>query len=276
MSEAEDFQRWVGRTRSSDAAIDPTVCERLAATFGIEWNRDSLPPCWHWLYHLDAAQRADIRLDGHATAGDFLPPIQAKRRMFAGSRLRFHQPVRLGVKTHSRQTISRIEKKSGRQGDIWLITIETEILKGDQLLVEEQKSIVLLQTSGGPRTGRQSDMKAEWTDTETPDEVLLFRFSALTFNSHRIHYDREYVTSVEGYPERVVHGPLQAMLLALKAEEWAGKPLEYFNFRGVAPAFLGDRLTLNGRRGDNDSLQLEIHAQDGIVTTTAEAGIGGN
>ncbi len=274
MAPAGEYQDWVGQSRSSEAIIHRETCEQLAATFGIESDADELPPCWHWLYHLDVVERDRIGVDGHPTTGHFLPPIPAKRRMFAGSSLRFHRPVRFGASTELRQTVSRIEKKTGRQGDIWLITVAIDLLQAEHLLVEEQKTIVLLQTSGGPRTGRQSDMAAQWTETETPDAVQLFRYSALTFNAHRIHYDRDYVTEVEGYPERVIHGPLQAMLLALKAEEWSGRPLRSFAFRGVAPAFLGDVLTLKGRRGDTDRLQLEVHAQDGIVTTTAEAEFG--
>lgn len=273
MEQAGEFRGWVGRSRSSEAVIHREFAERLAATFGIENKSEELPPCWHWLYHHDVVGRSHIGHDGHPAAGDFLPPIPAKRRMFAGSKLRFHRPVRLGASTELRQTLSRVEKKTGRQGDIWLITVAMDLFEAEQLLVEEQKTIVLLRTSGGPRTGRQSDMAAQWTETETPDAVQLFRFSALTFNAHRIHYDRDYVTEVEGYPERVIHGPLQAMLLALKAEEWAGEPLRSFAFRGVAPAFLGDVLTLNGRRGDTNRMQLEVHTQDGIVTTVAEAEI---
>ncbi len=271
MQEAGEFQGWIGRSRSSRAVIHRETCDRLAATFGIERQGDCLPPCWHWLYHLDVADRSGINLDGHAVTGDFLPPIPAKRRMFAGSRLRFHRPVRFGGATELRQSVSRIEKKSGRHGDIWLITVAIELLEENRLLVEEQKTIVMLHTSGGPRTGGQSEMKAQWTAAETPDAVQLFRFSALTFNAHRIHYDRDYATGIEGYPERVIHGPLQAMLLALKAEEWAAAPLRSFRFRGIAPAFLGDVLTLNGCRGNGGGLLLEIHAQDGIVTTSAEA-----
>lgn len=273
---ADDFQGWVGRSRSSEAVIDGETSERLAAALGIEGNSHRLPPCWHWLYHLDAVDRARVGSDGHPVAGEFLPPIPARRRMFAGSSLRFHNPVRRGMSTRLQQTISRIERKTGRQGDIWLITVAMDLCEGERLLVEEHKTIVLLQTSGGPRTGRQSEMVAQWRDTETPDAVQLFRFSALTFNAHRIHYDRDYVREVEGYPERVIHGPLQAMLLALKAEQWSGRPLRSFAFRGVAPAFLGDELTLKGRRCEPDQLELEVHAQDGVVTTTAKAELGGD
>ena len=271
MAPAGNFQDWAGRSRSSVAIIHRETSERLAATFGIACDGKELPPCWHWLYHLDAVERSRINLDGHPTAGDFLPPIPAKRRMFAGSSLRFHRPVHFGASTELRQTVSRIEKKTGRQGDIWLITIVIELLEAEQLLIEEQKTIVLLQNSGAPRTGRQTVMAGHWSEPESPDAVQLFRFSALTFNAHRIHYDLEYATGVEGYPERVIHGPLQAMLLALKAEEWSDRKLRSFAFRGIAPAFLGDVLTFKGHRSDINRLQLEVHAQDGIVTTTADA-----
>ena len=268
---AEDYGAWIGRSRTSEEVIDAGPRDRLAATLGIEPNGDTLPVCWHWLYHLDKAPRDRIREDGHAITGDFLPPIPARRRMFAGTRLSFHRPVRVGAATTQRQTVTRIEKKSGRQGDIWLISVSLELLEGADLLVEEQKTIVLLQTLGGPRSGAPSEMVPDWSEDEMVDEVLLFRYSALTFNAHRIHYDREYATRVEGYPERVVHGPLQATLLAMKAEMWGGAPLRSFTFRGVAPAFVDDTLTLCGRGQEDGRLQLEIRAQDGIATTTAQA-----
>lgn len=269
--QTETFAKWVGLEQSSDAEITTDTAQKMAAMLGIEPPRQVLPACWSWLYHLEVAPRGQINSDGHAITGAFLPPIPAKRRMFAGSYLTFHAPVRIGAQTRLRQTLCDVQYKPGRQGGMWIVTVGMDLYEGSDLLIKERRNIVYLNTLGGPRQGPTSHMQADFSDTENPDEILLFRFSALTFNSHRIHYDQVYTTRVEQYPERVVHGPLQAILLAGCAERWSGHPLTKYSFRGQAPAFLGDQLTLRGSKAEPGKIDLEICAADGIVTTSARA-----
>ncbi len=266
-----ELEGWRAKTRSRNSVMDPGPARRLAATLDRAAPVDVLPACWAWLYHLEAAPHARLGPDGHPVTGDFLPALPATRRMFAGSEMTFHAPVVFGTTVELRETVANVEKKTGKTDDLWLVTLAITLRAGEALLVEERRTVAYLPTAGGLRTGQVSDLKPAHETDVTPDEAMLFRFSALTFNSHRIHYDQAYATGVEGYPERVIHGPLQAMLLAGCAERWSGKALAGFRFRAVAPAFLGDTLSLCAAATDGNRMALEIRTPDGITTTKAQA-----
>ena len=164
-----------------------------------------------------------------------------------------------------------VTAKKSRSGGIYFVTVQRDLVGDAGVFIEETRSIVYLATQGVERVRNPSAFFPDWTEDVALDVVQLFRFSALTFNAHRIHYDLSYATEVEGYPERVVHGPLQALLLAYAAQSRAPGPLTEFEFRGTAPAFLGDRLTLAGRAPKDGEMTLEIHAPDGTATTRARA-----
>jgi hydroxyacyl-ACP dehydratase HTD2-like protein with hotdog domain len=214
-----------------------------------------LPPLWHWLYFLDWAPQHDLGEDGHLREGHFLPPIPNRRRMIAGGRLEVHRPLELGRKAERVSTLGEVAVKQGSTGDMVFVTVRHEISQYSRLcLVEEQdvvyrsgederrKAIFSVDTAEAPASG------APWQLSLRPDSRLLFRFSALTANAHRIHYDAPYVREVEGYPGLVVHGPL---LVLLMLELVRDQKLRSLSFRLRRPVFAGEHVSALG--GPDDS-----------------------
>jgi len=176
---------------------------------------DALPPLWHWLYFLPAARQSALGEDGHPARGGFLPPVPLPRRMWAGGRFTFHRPLRVEEAISRTSTVQDVTVKPGRNGPLCFVLVRHEIAGENGLALIEEHDIVYRDL---PRPGEAAVPKparddAVWHTDIRPDDVLLFRYSALTFNSHRIHYDRRYVTQTEGYPGLIVHGPLIATLL---------------------------------------------------------------
>jgi 3-methylfumaryl-CoA hydratase len=234
-----------------------------------------LPLLWQWLYFLETPDAERLGRDGHALKGDFLPPIEQPRRMFVGGRSRLEHPLRLGEPAELVESILRCEPKEGRSGSMTLLSLSYRYHQGGRLCITEERDFMYLQDRNTPRQDeppvQASPVPEAQLAKELPtDPVLLFRFSALTFNGHRIHYDREYAREVEGYPDRVVHGPLTALLLAEMAAEQAG-PLRAFSFRARAPLFSGDSIRLRGEPV-GEKIELTAYRPDGQVAMTAEAG----
>ena len=216
------LKTWVGRTSEASDIAAPGPLKRLAALLDHEtppWIPDQLPPLAQWLYFLPGARESELDKDGHPKRGDFLPPVPLPRRMWAGSRIEFHAPIPIGAAMTQKSTIAAVEAKSGASGEMVFVTVRHEISAGKYLAITEEQDIVYREplktaaTAATPRLTGEEERKPEWTRAITPDPVQLFRFSALTFNSHRIHYDREYCRAVEGYPGLVVQGPYTATLL---------------------------------------------------------------
>ncbi len=240
-----DFSAWIGRTESVADGLSPEQASRAAATFddGTTDVREgsAVPPLWQWFYFLPHAPQAALDGDGHPKRGGFLPPIPYPRRMFAGSRMVFHHPLRLGAAATRDGEIRNVVLKSGRSGSLAFVTVAYRFLQDGVLCIEEEQDIVYREP-GPPAPLPQvlplpAQDPAHWQRTITPDARLLFRFSALTFNAHRIHYDRPYARDEEGYPGLVVHGPLTAMLLADLVRRNTARGIGAFSFRGVAPLF---------------------------------------
>jgi 3-methylfumaryl-CoA hydratase len=236
---------------------------RLAATLdhdGAHWPADALPPLAHWLFTLPGASQSELGSDGHPARGGFLPPIAQPRRMWAGGRLSFLAPIRFGSTLRRRTTILAIDVKASGMTFVTL----SHVIEADGIMaVQEEQDLVYLPITP-PAPPKQTDVpQAETERTFVADETMLFRFSALTFNAHRIHYDRDYARQVELYPEIVVHGPLQAMLLMDHAQRGGLVPTR-FAFRGRAPLYARTRATL--ARAGND---LWVRNAAGEVTMTA-------
>jgi 3-methylfumaryl-CoA hydratase len=282
MSEAflATLQDWIGRTETVSDEITAAPVRALAATL----DRDDplpqagtpLPPLWHWLYFLPAHRAGEIGLDGHAKRGGFLPPVPLPRRMWAGGRLQWDiaNPLRVGDAARRVSRIASVTHKSGRSGDLVFVTVVHEVHNAKGLSLGEQHDIVYraaAQPGEAPPAPVAADGNAAWQRELTPDEVLLFRYSALTFNGHRIHYDRRYVTEVEGYPGLVVHGPLIATLLVdLVRRHVPGAKLRKFDFKALRPAFDGRALRVNGRpEGNTVALWAQDH--EGWLTMKASA-----
>jgi 3-methylfumaryl-CoA hydratase len=242
-AERDSVQDWVGRSETQTDVIDPRPVALLSATL----DRDDpppregglLPPLWHWLYFLPSYKHSDAGPDGHAKRGGFLPPVPLPRRMWAGSRLVWTLPLCIGDTLTRVSRIASITEKQGASGALVFVVVRHELSTGSGLALTEEHDIVYrdLAAPGSTAATRASE-KPAWQRRIVPDDVLLFRYSALTFNSHRIHYDRRYVTEVEGYPGLVVHGPLLATLLAdLMRRHRVGEALARFEFRARRPLF---------------------------------------
>jgi 3-methylfumaryl-CoA hydratase len=216
---------------------------------------DPLPPMWHWFTMLDHPAQSEIGADGHPVVGPLMPPIPGRRRVFAGGRLRLVAPIPVGAELSCRSSVAGVSVKSGGSGDFALVTVHHELaVKGATVGVEEQDIIYRSAQDGAPpRAARQSHTELReptwaWRLELLADSVLLFRFSALTYNGHRIHYDRPYATEVEGYQDLVVHGPLLALLaLELPRVHSPDRAVRGFDYRLVQPAFAPSRNVGMGR-----------------------------
>lgn len=235
---------------------------------------DPLPPLWHWFTLLEHPASAELGTDGHPTDGSFLPPIPGRRRMFAGGRLRQDAPIPVGALLTSRSAVADVQVKTGRSGEMAFVTVRQELAAdGRPVAVEEQDLVYRSEPEGtpprrlpAPETGVAEPVGA-WRAELATDAVLLFRYSALTYNAHRIHYDHPYVTDVEGYPGLVVHGPLLALLaLELPRRHAPGRAVRRLAYRLVRPAFAPATLVAAGTpdaatvaaRGAAPSLTAEI------------------
>ena len=303
------LQSWAGKTETLSDVITAAPLRALSATL----DRDdalpvpgtALPPLWHWLYFLPQHRQSEIGPDGHAKRGGFLPPVPLPRRMWAGGRLQWlpDNPLLVGDAV---QRISRIESvthKAGRTGDLLFVLVKHEVHNANGLALTEEHDIVYraaqvptlgtgesslpsegaLAARGGPSPLAQprdpvplpiaAEKGAPWQREVVPDDVLLFRYSALTFNSHRIHYDRRYVTEVEGYPGLIVHGPLIATLLIDLVRRNAPHAfIKSFNFKAVRPTFDLHPFRLNGQTSeDGKSVRLAAQDHEGWLTMLGTA-----
>ena len=245
------LRQWLGRTEERSATIEAEPAAKLSATLDyagpVVGPGDPLPPCWHWLYFHEAVPASGLGEDGHPARGGFLPPVALPRRMWAGGRLEFHRPVPLGEQLTRHSTVQGIELKQGSSGPLVFVSVLHRLMRGDSLCIEELQHLVYRDIApySPPKAQETAAQPVQVQRTVTPDEVMLFRYSALTFNSHRIHFDRSYATDVEGYPDLVVQGPLTAtLLLDLVCREVPDAVVARFEFRGRAPLFAGQRLDL--------------------------------
>jgi 3-methylfumaryl-CoA hydratase len=275
----DHLRTWINRqeTMTDTATLVPVAA--LSATLDRDdpppKNGDILPPLWHWLYHLPLARQSQLGPDGHPRRGGFLPPVPLPRRMWAGGRLTFHRPILLGQQITRTSTIVDVTEKAGRSGSLCFVLVRHEIAGPDGLALTEEHDIVYRDPPAPDEPApqpRPAPTDAAWRRTIVPDDVLLFRYSALTFNGHRIHYDRRYVTTEEGYPGLVVHGPLIATLLVdLYRRHNDDRPLRAFRFRALSPLFDIAPFSVNGRPGADSKVALWAANADGGLAMEAEA-----
>ncbi|MFQ5958379.1 MAG: MaoC family dehydratase N-terminal domain-containing protein, partial [Alphaproteobacteria bacterium] len=265
---------WVGRRRSAEDVIAPGPVARLAATLDRDdpppAAGDALPPGWHWLYFLHATPHKGLGPDGHDVRGGFLPPVALPRRMWAGGRMTFGEPLRIGESARRESEIVSITPKEGRAGALVFVTVRHVFSGEGGTAVEEEHDVVYREApqAGAPEPAPAMPPQAPaWEHRVDPDPVLLFRFSALTFNGHRIHYDRDYATGVEGYPGLVVHGPLTAILLLdLLRRSLPDRAPARFDYRALVPLFDTAPFTVAGAPGeDGRSAALWAARPDGAM-----------
>ena len=253
MSTPEDLSAWVGRSEEVSDVLEPARSNALRAALGDITPLaagDPLPLLYHWLYFWDVRPPKDLGGDGHPARGGFLPPVPLPRRMWAGGRLRFLKPLLVGERVTRVSTILKVEAKSGRSGNLVFVTVKHQLAGAQGPAVVEEQDIVYREVAAPGSIAAPLDdatpPRAPWRRDVYPSPVLLFRYSALTMNGHRIHYDRPYATNEESYPGLVVHGPLQATLLADLATRYLTVPIAAFEFRGTSPAFEGIMLHVCG------------------------------
>ncbi len=269
-------QSHVGRTETRHDRIDPRLVEGLAATLGRPLPDGDLPPLWQWMLFQDWRPAAGLGPDGHPLRGGLLPPVHdLPRRMWAGGRLEFHAAgLRAEDRVSRTSTIRRVEEKSGGSGRLVFVTVHHLVEGPRGPVLEEEQDIVYRGTEGAAVRAAEAApaMPGAAEASLVPDSVMLFRYSALTGNGHRIHYDRPYVTAEEGYPGLVVHGPLQATLLARHVLDQApaGARLARFGYRGRRPCFDGNRLTLLATLSGREA-RAESRDAGGATCMSAEA-----
>jgi 3-methylfumaryl-CoA hydratase len=272
---------WVGREQSQQDLITAAPLAGLSATL----DRDDappvagtpVPPLWHWLYFLPQAPAREIGPDGHPKRGGFLPPVALPRRMWAGGRLEFLQPLRVGETATRHSRILSVDVKQGRSGTLVFVTVRHDYTGDRGPALTEEHDIVyrdLPQPGAAAPAAQAAPADAAFSRDIVPDPVLLFRYSALTFNGHRIHYDRPYVTDVEGYPGLIVHGPLIAtLLLDLLRRERPDAALRRFAFKAVRPIFDIHRFSVCGRPEGSGAVSLWARDHEGALAMQARADV---
>jgi 3-methylfumaryl-CoA hydratase len=266
----------VGRVEEARDIVTARQARQMAATLDMSGpsfaDGDPLPALWHWMGWTPETPMAELGPDGHPAKGGFLPPVPLERRMWAGGRLEFLAPLRIGETLHRRSEILNVAEKTGSTGRMVFVTVRHEVTGQDGLAIREEQDIVYIAmpdrfTPPPPVPAAP----AAWRQDVAMDSVRLFRFSALTFNAHRIHFDLPYATAVEKYPGLVVHGPMQAMLLMQAARGRSGGNVPRgYRFRGVRPLFHFDALSLQGEGVADGAEALATVNGEGLVCMRAD------
>jgi 3-methylfumaryl-CoA hydratase len=266
-------ESWRPRPVTDHDVLAEGPVRALAAVLDQPAPQDALPPLWHWLHFLEWPARSELGADGHPLAGHFLPPIPDRRRMFAGGRLNLLRPLLIGRPADRTRSVTDVVVKHGSAGEMAFVTVRSEISQDGELCAVDEQDLVYrsgedsargalsaIDTDGVPATDSPFQLAL------TPDPVLLFRFSALTGNAHRIHYDTPYVTQVEHYPGLVVHGPL-LVLLMLEVVRGQGKQIDSVSYRLRRPVFAGEHVLATGERtGDGVALRIATAREDRSAT----------
>jgi 3-methylfumaryl-CoA hydratase len=279
ISLAEHFKDWVGRRYQRDDVIDRRLVEHFSAMLAPHFSKiPPVPPGLFWCLSPDVLPSEDLGGDGHPRMGLLMPALPLPRRMWAGGELVFHRDFSLDARVTKTSTIENIYFKKGRSGDLAFVTVRHHYHEAQHLVLDERQDIVYRDPpseTAMPETqiadNKQSPEPGPSVWRIVPDPVLLFRYSALTMNGHRIHYDHPYATGIEGYKGVVVHGPLQATLMLNLATNLLGKLPEKFTYRGLAPLTLGAHLTVSGTVGAGDNISTSIISSTGIETMTGIA-----
>ena len=274
-------RQWIGRSDTRTGRIDAEPARRMQALLDREpglVDGDALPPLWTWFYFLDNHRVGVLERDGRTVLGDFLPPVALPRRMWAGGRFRFERPLLIGESGRKVSEITDVRIKEGRTGALCFITARHGYERSDGSLCLTEEHDIVYREDPSPNSPKPvppvAPKGATVSRTISPSELMLFRYSALTYNGHRIHYDRDYCRMVEGYPDLVFHGPLTATLLADLAVEAGGRrPLVAFDYRAVSPLFDTADFTIQAKPAENEEAALDLWAvnPDGGLAMTARA-----
>lgn len=263
-----DYSAWMGRTEDAVDELSLNLIKRIAATFGQTPPAagQPLPALWMWCFFQEPVAESQLGGDGHPARGGFLPPADNRNRMWAGGRVDFIAPLIVGAQAQRRSTLLHIEQKHGRTGALLFVTVRHEYLQNGQLCVREEQDIVYREPNPPKLHSAPAEASADWSETVTPTPTLLFRYSAVTFNGHRIHYDYPYVTGTEGYAGLVVHGPMIATLnLQAFMRANPGKQVRHFAYRGVRPLTVPGAFEVAGRISAPGQARLWAGNADGVA-----------
>lgn len=264
----QDLTQWVGRTEEAQEILSASQLAGLSALLGEDGAGiepgDKLKPTAHWLFFQPRAPQSEIGADGHPKRGGFLPPVELPRRMWAGTRIDYAEPLLVGETATRKSEILSVTEKNGAAGPLVFVTVRHTYIGARGVALVEEQDIVYREDPkpDAPKPkGKPAPENGVWAETATPDPVMLFRYSAVTFNGHRIHYDLPYANEVEGYPERVVHGPLTATLL-IEAFKRNNKSLDVasYHYRSVSPLFCGETITFSGAPSDGEPGVFDVWA----------------
>ena len=267
-----NLQQWVGRKETHRDVATAWPIAAMAATLDRHdpppREGDTIPDGWHWSYFLETSPASDLAQDGHTKRGGFLPPVTLPRRMWAGGRLDFRRAIKIGESLSRESEILSVTAKSGNSGNLIFVTVRHTVSTSNQVAVVEEHDIVYRDAAvpGAPTPpAKPAPANPGWQHEVMPDEAMLFRYSALIFNAHRIHYDIDYCRKEEGYPGLIVHGPLQTTLLLDLSRRFAGKPVRHLDYRAMSPLFHNNKIIVGG-----------ILAADGASARLWTAGPSGN
>ncbi|HVX77832.1 MAG TPA: MaoC family dehydratase N-terminal domain-containing protein [Bradyrhizobium sp.] len=275
--DVDHLRQWIGRSTEASDIVTAQLVKGLRATLFQEIGEprlgDAAPFTTHWCLAQPVFPMSELGRDGHPARGGFLPPVPLPRRMWAGGELEFFDPLRVGDEAKRVSRIADVTMKAGSTGTLCFVSVAHEVTTPRGLAIRERQDIVYREMSATSQAApaKPAAPPAQHREAHVSDPVLLFRYSALTFNGHRIHYDRDYVTKVEGYPGLIFHGPLQAsFLVEMAAKLSGGKPPKKFTYRGVQPLFEGSEFSINANRTDG-GMELWIGNAEGQPTMKGTA-----
>lgn len=268
---------WIGKSEDRSDSMSVEQLQRFEAMM----NRDpsqiaegaELAPCAHWIYFTPALPQSELGVNGNAMNDSLLPPVDLPRRMWAGGKLTFKKSLKVGIPAEKKSTVTKIEEKEGSTGKLCFVTLRHQISSKGAVAVDEEQTFVFREENergAHPIRTQPLDIDPDWKKITKPDSIQLFRFSALTFNSHRIHYDRDYAQQVEGYPDLVVHAPLLLLTIidAFKTKH-DGKMIEEIEYNSIGPVYLGEQITIHCKNTDNFKAELRVCGHEGKVAIKA-------
>jgi len=258
------LRSWIGKREAHEDVASAFPVTALAATLDRRdppaKNGDAVPHSGHWLYFLETAANTELGHDGHPKRGGFLPPVPLPRRMWAGGRIEFREPVRVGDAIRRESEVLSVEAKSGSSGNLVFVTVRHTVSSAGTVAIVEEHDIVYRDAAkpgDAPPVGKPAPQQATWRREVEANETVLFRYSALTFNGHRIHYDIDYCRKAEGYPGLIVHGPLQTTLLLDLCRRKEQRPVRRLDYRATHPIFHQEKFSVNGQpSADGQSAEL--------------------
>lgn len=274
--DTQELQKWIGRVEEREDVVTAAPLELFAGTLDLARDGaiEMVRPLWHWLYFLPSARLSEVGRDGHPKRGGFLPPVPLPRRMWAGSRLRFNHPLQAGERIQRQSVITDVARKEGTSGELVFVAIRHAISNPRGVAIVEDQTVVYRDVAPdgpGPAPGKPVPYQAQFHRIVSPDPVLLFRYSALTFNSHRIHYDKPYAVHEEGYPDLVVHGPLCATLLIEEVQrQYPCKRIVSFEFKALSPLFANAEFRIGGCR-EGETVHVWTETPSGRLGMLAKA-----